>query len=501
MSIEKLNNLDNFILKTESKNLTWTVALMWTFEKSIDVNSLTDLFQNLVEEFPRFKSRPVGDHFWWTHSWEKIKDFNVSDCIEAYTLPLPGSKDELEAYFGKVIEERFDLSRALWRCYVVYGLDGGQGSAVIIKAHHCITDGEGFMRAALLASLGWEKLEQAFKIMRDRLNTPKPKPSELPILRLSFIRPHVNRIPSGLIDTYLFLLQIFSIFTWIIAGFVNSLKLTALLLFTSRKNFRCDLNTHQESSTRTKRISWSDEISIDDIRIPRKAFNASLNDVMVATVIRAIRKYLVEINRIKDNDIVLFIPLSMRKVNDFRCENIVSGAFTPFPFVDLTTKQLIKAVHKKMSLVKCSIFPVLIHAIGEKLIVPGLTSKTFNDWLTSWGHGVLTNVPGPAIPITVAGQTVQRFFALPPQNTYGSLGMGILSYNNKLSFCVLTDDLIEYPLLARRVSKLFNEEFNRIVADAKIELERIEKGIIDEDEDKDDKIELLKIAGILVLAF
>ncbi|KAG9306815.1 hypothetical protein G9A89_005716 [Geosiphon pyriformis] len=466
------------MLESQSEKLSWIVAFIWIFDNSVDLARLKDLFRKMVEEFPRLKSRPTGKHLLRNHKWELIDGFDVDDIIETHKFPISATMNQFQAYASRVIGEPLDdHSRPLWRLYVINGIDGVQKSAIIIKAHHCITDGEGFIRAVLTASLGRENLNETFKMARERMAPPKLEPSELPILRLAVFKPHVDKIPKGLLNLYYLLLQILFAINWAFVGLWESIRLNTIILGFRRKNFLYNLNTNIESSSPTKTINWSEEINIEDIRIPRKAYKVSLNDVMVATITRAIRSYLVEQNRLLDPSILLFIPLSMRRKDDFRFTNLVSGVYAFFPFADLSTKNLLKAVHEEMNKVKRSLVPPLAHLFADKVYIPGtLIPRPYLNWMCGLGHGVVSNVPGPPNTITIAGQVVKRFLAVPPQNTPGGLAMAILSYNGKITLSIFADNLVEYPLLTKRISELFVKEFNKILEDAKFEIARSDNG-------------------------
>ncbi|CAJ0649626.1 8075_t:CDS:10, partial [Entrophospora sp. SA101] len=158
-----------------------------------------------------------------------------------------------------------------------------------------------------------------------------------------------------------------------------------------------------------KTLSWSEEIYIADISIARKAYGVTFNDVMVATISRSIRSYFLELNHSLEPELLVYIPVSMRNLTDFDCNNKSS----------------------------------------EYILIAGMIpKKIFNDSAKSY-HSIVTNVPGPMKPIIFTGQKVERFIAVPPQPGPGGLGIGILSYDGKVSISILSNEMPKYPNISK----------------------------------------------------
>lgn len=82
-------------------------------------------------------------------------------------------------------------------------------------------------------------------------------------------------------------------------------------------------------------------------------------------------------------------------------------------------------------------------------------------------------------PIIFTGQRVERFIAIPPQPGPGGLGIGILSYDGKVSISILSHEMPKYPNISKRISQLFINEWEKILQDAKLELEKENNSITD----------------------
>ncbi|CAJ0841283.1 15318_t:CDS:2, partial [Entrophospora sp. SA101] len=199
-----------------------------------------------------------------------------------------------------------------------------------------------------------------------------------------------------------------------------------------------------------KTLSWSEEIYIADISIARKAYGVTFNDVMVATISRSIRSYFLELNHSLEPELLVYIPVSMRNLTDFDCNNKSSGCVSFIPFEEeLSTKSLMNKVKSETTRMKKNFLCSLIYYLIEYILIAGMIpKKIFNDSAKSY-HSIVTNVPGPMKPIIFTGQKVERFIAVPPQPGPGGLGIGILSYDGKVSISILSNEMPKYPNISK----------------------------------------------------
>ncbi|CAG8583310.1 13744_t:CDS:2, partial [Acaulospora colombiana] len=421
------------------ENYPWVISLVWVFEGNVDIELVRSEFRKLIVKFPRFRSIVHGGSFWSRHMWQEVEDFDACDNIETWNLSL-GTIEELREYASKRISEKMSFDRPLWRTYVVYGLEGGKRSAMVIKAHHCIADGQGCMHAIMgLTSDGDEQLSDVMKFFKDRMPPPsKPKYSELPLLRCRAFEPYADKIPDFLIIIYAFflnaLLALCSTLGYAWLDMVDQFKIMKMSLTRKSLLYKGD----DGSDKRT--LSWTREIRITDIAIPRKAYGVSLNDVMVTIITRAIRAYLSEINSVLDEELMMFIPMSMRVSTNWECNNASTGGWSFIPMKELTVEESLKCVHREMNKLKRSLVTKFNYIFLEKFPIPGVYNKKVMTAMEAVGHGVITNVPGPMRSLTVAGQKVIQFAVIPPQNCPGGKWkkhFTIFSRENSVALCFI----------------------------------------------------------------
>ena len=134
-------------------------ALMWRLEKDpylastfanitiLDRPPNMDLLYARMERtsilFPRLRRRvqlPPGNI--GNPTWVDDPSFDIRHHVRQMALPAPGSMRQLQDLVTLLIADPFDRSRPLWQFIVIDGLEGGR-SAMVLKLHHTVTDGNG----------------------------------------------------------------------------------------------------------------------------------------------------------------------------------------------------------------------------------------------------------------------------------------------------------------------------------------------------------------------
>ena len=100
-------------------------------------------------------------------------------------------------------------------------------------------------------------------------------------------------------------------------------------------------------------------------------------------------------------------------------------------------------VRARMTALKASYQPLLAFAV---LAVAGQMAKPVQDMILGLfakkATAVMTNVPGPAVPLTLCGSTLrQTMFWVPSSGDIG-VGVSILSYGGGVQFGLITDEAL-----------------------------------------------------------
>ncbi|KAI8372482.1 hypothetical protein BD560DRAFT_434364 [Blakeslea trispora] len=432
-----LNGIDTVFLKAEHSRRLMTVTSLWTFKNRLDSELVYEALEKLCGSYPRFARVPRNEGFFKPASWTVPVGWRPQDNIVVHTLNI--SKMSLQQYCAEQVVIPFDYTKPLWELHAISGLEGDR-CAFFWKAHHSLADGEGFIRALLsTTSLGstLKKLEEQSVIDHKQHSKNTIKPAHV-------IPKHIkNLLPDFIVEAISFI-------------YVDL--------------YYKGLQSHE------KEMAWSNDVSIKDIKLVRQAFGGTLNDVMLAAITRCIKHYLEGVVGKRQDDYINFlIPVSLRQPDDWRFCNVVSAAMGFFSMKDISTKQLVNQVRSQMLAIKSSQSPLLMyqylqHVLGK---IPGLSPpiSIYNHYCDTM-HGVFTNVPGPTVPISFAGQEIQEYRTFPPQSGKGSIGIALISYCGKVSIGAIADKSRWYPGLAAHICRYFTEEFNFILEEAKMELSK-----------------------------
>jgi WS/DGAT/MGAT family acyltransferase len=215
-----------------------------------------------------------------------------------------------------------------------------------------------------------------------------------------------------------------------------------------------------------KRVAWTEPISLDKIKTVGRAIStATLNDVLIATVTGAMRRYLKSRNtRVNELDLRVTVPINIRKPGtEFELGNKFSLVFLPLP-VHLEDPILrLKEVKRRMDRLKTSPDPLINFALLSVMgYLPPLLAKQASAFFGNKASGVLTNVPGPRQPLYFAGQKIENFMFWVPRSGKIGLGISIFSYDGKVTVGVASDEgLMPDPEI---LLDGFEEEFNSLLA-------------------------------------
>ena len=213
-----------------------------------------------------------------------------------------------------------------------------------------------------------------------------------------------------------------------------------------------------------KIVAWGEPIPLDAVKATAKALSCSVNDVLLACAAGAISHYL----RDQGDDptgqeIRAMVPVNLRPLEKaWQLGNRFGLAPLVLPIGIENPIERVYAVHARMNELKGSYQPLLAFAV---LAVAGLMIKPVQDAILGLfakkATAVMTNVPGPAVPLKFCGATLrQMMFWVPASGDIG-VGVSILSYGGGVQFGLITDKkLCPHP---QQVIDRFEPEFEKLM--------------------------------------
>jgi WS/DGAT/MGAT family acyltransferase len=187
--------------------------------------------------------------------------------------------------------------------------------------------------------------------------------------------------------------------------------------------------------------------SLDDYKLIRKEHGGTINDVVLATVAGALRGWLLFRGEsvTAATTVRAMVPVSVRGGDDVGVlGNRVSAVFIdlpvgePSPVMRLSQVSYAMKGHKESgqsvgadALVALSGFaPPTLHAMGARL-ANGLTRRLFNL--------VVTNVPGPQVPLYADGAKLLEMYPVVPLGSGQAVSIGLTSYDGGVYYGLNAD--------------------------------------------------------------
>jgi len=444
-----------------------------TYTEEIAFEGLMVAWENMISRYPRYRQKltNMGRRL-HTARLVEVENFNVRDYFTFERLPDGANgKRALEDIISEFSSREWDFGKPLWEAKLIHNYSDGEGakSAVIVRAHHTLADGQGYVLSQLstCTSSPTESLEKSIKsetelkeefLKRAGLWKEPSKKRVSPVVKYA-------KVVQKFVTQVLFL--IFAL----VYG-LGLMTYNAYMMAT----FKPKALIYSGPRVKEREYAFSEKISIADIKLCQKAFKVkgkkiTLNDVMCAVIARAMTKYFQEVGEPIDRRIALFVPLSTRMPWDMSMGNYSTGQNAYLKCAPtMSAQQLVSAAHDEMNTLKKNIWPrILFKLLGwannfPMFFIPDSVLAAS----LSGAHGLFTNVPGPGAPIYQDGVEVKRWLACPPQLGSGTLGVGMISYNGSLSWTILADKTTGNTAnIAHKLAEGFIETFNEFLEEAK----------------------------------
>ena len=124
-------------------HLASTFANITILDRPPDMDLLFARMERTSVLFPRLRRRvQLSPGNIGNPTWVDDPGFDIRHHVRQMALPAPGSMRQLQDLVTLLIADPFDRSRPLWQFIVIDGLEGGR-SAMVLKLHHTVTDGNG----------------------------------------------------------------------------------------------------------------------------------------------------------------------------------------------------------------------------------------------------------------------------------------------------------------------------------------------------------------------
>ena len=418
--MERLSALDNVFLQLESEKTPMHVGGLLVFEPPADrpafPHELVASLRRPVACAPPFDRRllrspvplrPAGG--------APVPHFEPATHVHTAAVADPGRTEDLWELVARLHRPRLDLGQPPWECHVLTGLERGR-FAIYYKVHHAAVDGvSGLRRMQSSLSLGpeertpplWQEKRaqgrRAGKLRRPRLEVAVEVAAALRELG-KMQRAHRDEVPG-----------------------IYGAPATSMTRVLTERRAVASLDLDLPAAHR---------IAADA--------GATVNDLALALVAGALRRYLGARGELPRRPLVAFVPVSLHdEASRDQLSNRVCSVLVYLPVQLESPRARIAAVHGAMLRTKAFIRGLSPEAntalsmvsgmpalLGEMLGLTGLLPLPFNV--------VVSNVPGPRQTLYCSGARLEGLYPVSALFERQGLNVTLLSYLDRLSIGLLT---------------------------------------------------------------
>ena len=362
-------------------------------------------------------------------------DFRFEDHVQHVTLPAPGTVDDLAEFVGEIAGKPLDRSRPLWEMWVVEGLDDGN-LALVTKLHHCMLDGaSGASQMAGFLDLSPEPEPPA--------PAPPWNPPALPSRLMLGAAALIPRVPNPM--------PVARLMARSVAGLFSRMQAERTAAAEGRPGLslldRTPGTRFTRAITRNRTVAFG-SADLADVKFIKNTFDVTVNDVVLAACAMAMREYLLEHDDLPESPLLCAVPVSMKSEEEKQeFSNKVAMMTLRLPTHLDDPAEVLAAVHGESETAK-SIFAAVEDdlALGWVEMAPlpvlSMFAGLFSDWgLANWlpslANLVVSNMPGPPIPLYVAGAQVEAIYPMGPLGEGIGVNITVLSNRDSIDVGVI----------------------------------------------------------------
>jgi WS/DGAT/MGAT family acyltransferase len=436
--MDRLTSFDTSFLANEKSNGHMAIgALLMCKGGAPSEDDFLVHIRSRVHHLPRLRQRllypplSLGTPFWVDYA-----GFDIHQHLRRVSLPAPGTEAQFQDLVGELLAPPLDRSKPLWELILVEGFEDDR-FGIVYKTHHAMADGISAVDIGMLLFDVEPKREPA---REEAPWTPARSPSRIAL---------VAHAGSGIAAT----LRRFA--RWLrrasgeprrarrraLDGLAGLWEVTWNL---ARPAPKVPFNTAIGTG---RSFCWA-TFGLADFKRVKNALGGTVNDVTLAVVAGALRRWLLERDvKVDGLELKALVPVSIRTENEHgELGNKLTAMRGPLPVGVADPIERLQAVSAAMDALKASKQPLGAEAIW------GL-----NDWFRDFAPPVLlaptaainfstrlfnllvTNFPGPQVPFYVLGRELTDVYPIGFLAKNHALAIAILSYNGQVGFGLLAD--------------------------------------------------------------
>ena len=354
--------------------------------------------------YPRFAQRVARGLL--GYRWEPVASLDARYHLQERVLPRAVDAAAVEASLADWVPEALDTQRPLWQWRLLRS-STNEAAALIVRHHHCMTDGDGLVHMLLHLSDDAAQAEG-----HPRLADP--------------VRGRCRHVPP---PSVLGAAPV----RWL--GTAWQVLRLSLLRQDSRKHYR-------GRPGRQKCLVSSPALPLDQFKHVARRHGVTINDVWLGVVAGALRRYAHTLGqRVDGTQLRAAVTYNLRQREDAA---LMGNHFTltalALPTHLAEAGQRLKAASQRMRAIKDSCHPYATLALMTGMGgLPHFLQTLAMGLFTSKGSLVSTNLQGPAEHRYLAGARIREFHCWVPQTGRTGLGVMLSTYAGQAVMSVSCD--------------------------------------------------------------
>lgn len=357
--------------------------------------------------------------------WEEDAQFDIEHHFRHLALPKPGDIRELLRLVSAEHSNLMDRERPLWEFHLIEGVQGKR-FAVYTKAHHAMIDGIGAMRMTM-RSLSTDPATREMPPVWAM--PPKPQKPEQDDRREE--DDWLSNVAKIYQATGKQLSSIPHVAREVIGAFRKNQK--AENFVSAFQAPQCLLNQKVTGSRRFAAQSYP----IERFKQVAKAFDATLNDVVLAVCGSALRNYLISQRALPRQPLISMVPMSLRSDDSeggnqiaMILANLGTHVADPADRIGIikASVQEAKKTFSQFTPEEAIMYTATMMAPAGLNLLTGLVpqAQAFNV--------IISNVPGPKEPLYFNGAKLEGMYPVSIPLDRVALNITLVSYIDQLEF-------------------------------------------------------------------
>ena len=359
--------------------------------------------------------------------WVEDEDIDLEYHVRHAALPWPGGERELGELVGRLQSQPLDLSRPPWECTVIEGLEGNR-FALFIKMHHSLIDGVSGMKL-LQRAMSTDRARSlrmppfwasGAAAARPKRSAPTPTLAGAAAAAIDALQSQARSLPQLAAAFGKILRRIGDRGEGLVVPFDSPLSM---------------LN----GRVREKRRFATQQFPMERLRALATAAHGTINDVVLAVCAGALRRFLLERERLPAQPLTAGIPVSVRPKDDDGHGNAISFIVATLATDVADPVQRLRAIRDSVSHAKAHVQALPRAAMMQYTVI--LMAPTIVTLLTGIGgrtrpmfNITISNVPGPEKPLYFRGAELVAIYPASIVTHGQALNITCQSYAGSMNF-------------------------------------------------------------------